>query len=106
MSRRIHSRAGKESVFDTSPNLLTFAPLSSITPEAQALQDKYLASIRARIDSGSYPPGLRKQYELQLEHIKAQLPSCELMLVPAFSMVKRKRKRVGLAYSGLLTPKS
>jgi len=102
MSRRIPSRAGEKSVFDTATNVMSFAPLSAITPEARALQDKYLASIRARVDSGTYPPGLRKQYEIKLEHVKAQVPSCE---VPAHS-AKRKRKRDGPAYSGLLTPTS
>ncbi|KAI9442041.1 alcohol oxidase [Lactarius psammicola] len=82
-------RAGEKSVFDMAVNLMSFVPLSNITPEAQALQDKYLASIRARIDSGSYPPGLRKQYEVQLEHIKAQIPSHEFMLIQAFSIIRK-----------------
>ena len=85
---------------------MTFTPLSAVTPEARELQDRYLASIKARIDSGSYPSGLRKQYELQLDHIKAQIPSCEFILVPAFSVFRRKREQDGLAYSGLLTPTS
>jgi hypothetical protein len=106
MSRRIPSRAGETSAFDMAANVMSFAPLSTFTSEAQALQDKYLASIRARIDSGSYPSGLRKQYEVQLEHVEAQLPSCELILVPAYGIVKRKRKRDRLAYSGLLIPTS
>lgn len=104
MSKRIPSHAGESTAFDTASNLLAFAPLSAISPEAQALQDKYLASIRARIDSGSCPAGLRKQYELQLEHIKAQIPSCEVMLVPAFSFFRRKHQRYGLLYSCLLIP--
>ncbi|KAF8268457.1 alcohol oxidase [Lactarius quietus] len=81
-------RAGETTTFDTAAYVLSLAPLSAIAPEAQALQDKYLASIRACIDSGSYTPGLRRQYELQLENIKAQIPSCEVMLVPAFSFYK------------------
>ncbi|KAH8983419.1 alcohol oxidase [Lactarius hatsudake] len=81
-------RAGETSAFDMAINLMSFAPLSTITPEAQALQDKYLASIRARVDSGDYPPGLRKQYEVQLEHIKAQIPSCEFLLVQARSVMR------------------
>jgi hypothetical protein len=106
MSKRIQSHAGEISTFDTAANLVAFAPLHSISPEAQALQDKYLASIRARIDSGRCPPGLRKQYELQLEHIKAEIPSCEVMLMPTFSFFKRERKRHCLPYSCLLTPVS
>jgi hypothetical protein len=106
MSKRIPSHAGESTTFDTAGNLLAFAPLSAISPEAQAIQDKYLASIRARVDSGSCPPGLRKQYELQLEYIKDEIPSCEVMLMPAFSFFKRKRERDGLPYSCLLTPMS
>ena len=98
MSKRIPSHAGESTTFDTAGNLLAFAPLSVISPEAQALQDKYLASIRARIDSGSCPPGLRKQYELQLEYIKGQIPSCEVMLVPAFSFFRRKHQRNDMAF--------
>ena len=85
---------------------MTFTPLSVITSEARESQDKYLSSIQARIDSGNYPPGLRKQYELQLDHIKAQIPSCEFILIPAYSPFSRERERDGLAYSGLLTPTS
>jgi hypothetical protein len=87
------SHAGESTIFDTAGNLLAFVPLSAISPEAQAIQDKYLASIRARIDSGSCPPGLRKQYELQLEYIKDKIPSCEVMLVPGFSFFRRKYQR-------------
>ncbi|KAN0132354.1 alcohol oxidase [Lactarius tabidus] len=93
--------AGESTIFDTAGNLLAFVPLSAISPEAQAIQDKYLASIRARIDSGSCPPGLRKQYELQLEYIKDKIPSCEVMLVPGFSFFRPvpdpNRKYVNIA---------
>jgi hypothetical protein len=38
------------------------------------------------------PPGLRKQYELQLEQVKAQAPNLELLLFPriVFSRVREK----------------
>ncbi|KAH9047065.1 alcohol oxidase [Lactarius hengduanensis] len=88
-------RAGETTAFDMAVNLMAFVPLSTITPEARALQDKYLASIRARIDSGDYPPGLRKQYEVQLEHIKAQIPSCEFMLVQARSVMRPVQEAPG-----------
>ena len=92
MTKRIQSRAGKKTAFDMASNLLSFVPFSTIAPEALALQDKCLMPIRAGIDSGSYPPGLRKQYALQLEHIEAQIPSCEIILVPVYSFDDRKRK--------------
>ena len=100
LTKRIPSRAGKKTVFDTAANLVSFVPLSTISPEARALQDEYLATIRAGIDSGSFPPGLRKQYALQLEHIEAQIPSCEVILVPVYSFENCKHKTRLL----LLTP--
>jgi len=63
--------------------LLTFLPLSAISSDAQALQEKYLAQIQARIDGGYCPPGLQKQYKLQIEHIKVQAPSHEIALLPS-----------------------
>ncbi|KAH9036445.1 alcohol oxidase, partial [Lactarius pseudohatsudake] len=88
-------RAGETTAFDMAVNLMSFVPLSTVTPEARALQDRYLASTRARIDSGDYPPGLRKQYEVQLEHIKAQIPSCEFMLVQARSVLRPVQEAPG-----------
>jgi len=75
--------------------LLTFLPLSAISHDAQALQEKYLAPIQARIDGGDCPPGLRKQYKLQLGHIKAQAPSHEIALLPSitFSLVPGPKRK-------------
>jgi len=44
------------------------------------VQEKYLASIQTRIDGDDCHPGLRKQYKLQIEKIKAQTPSHEIAL--------------------------
>ncbi|KAI0280314.1 alcohol oxidase, partial [Russula aff. rugulosa BPL654] len=87
--------AGEKGIFDIKASLLTFLPLSSISHDAQALQEKYLAPIQARIDGGDCPPGLRKQYKLQLGHIKAQAPSHEIALVPsiAFSLVPDPKRK-------------
>ncbi|KAI9507317.1 alcohol oxidase [Russula earlei] len=82
--------AGEKGVFDTKPALMAYAALSVISPDAQTLQAKYLASIQARIDAGDYPPGLQKQYKLQLEHIKAQVPSHEIILHPSTPDPTRK----------------
>jgi len=78
--------AGERGLFELKSALLTFLPLSAISPDAQAVQEKYLAPIRARIDRGDCPSGLRKQYELQLENIKAQTPSHEIALVQSIGM--------------------
>jgi len=76
---------------------MTFVPLSAISPDAQTLQEKYLASIRARIDIGDCPPGLQKQYKLQLEHIEAQIPSHEMTIMQSIGFAvapEPKRKYV------------
>jgi hypothetical protein len=76
----IPSHAGERGLFDAKSSTLTFLPLSAISPDAQAVQEKYLSPIQARIDGGDCPPGLRKQYKLQLEQIKARTPSLEIAL--------------------------
>jgi hypothetical protein len=91
MLSELPSLAGEKGVFDIKASLLTFLPLSAISHDAQALQEKYLAPIQARIDGGDCPPGLQKQYKLQLGHIKVQAPSHEIALLPsiAFSLGER-----------------
>ncbi|KAH9957092.1 alcohol oxidase [Russula dissimulans] len=78
--------AGEKGVFDTKSSLMTFVPLSAISPDAQAVQEKYLAPIRTRINSGDYAPGLLKQYKLQLENIKAQIPGLEVLIFPSIGL--------------------
>jgi hypothetical protein len=91
MLNELPSHAGEKGVFDIKASLLTFLPLSAVSHDAQALQERYLAPIRARIDGGDCPPALRKQYKLQLGHLKAQAPSHEIALLPsiAFSLGER-----------------
>ncbi|KAH9988154.1 alcohol oxidase [Russula vinacea] len=72
--------AGERGLFDVKSSTLAFLPLSAMSSDAQAVQEKYLAPIQARIDGGDCPPGLRKQYKLQLEQIKARIPSHEIAL--------------------------
>ena len=48
------SHAGEKGVFDIKASLLTFLPLSAISHDAQALQEKYLAPIQARIDGDDF----------------------------------------------------
>ena len=86
MLNAISSHAGERGLFELKSSLLIFLPLSAISPDAQAVDEKYLAPIRARIDRGDCPPGLRKQYELQLENIKADTPSYEIALVQSIGM--------------------
>ena len=95
MLSAILSHAGEKGLFDLKSSILTFSPLSAISPDAKAVQEKYLAPIRARIDRGDCPPGLRKQYELQLENIKAQTPSHEIALVQSIGMWSGERDILG-----------
>ncbi|KAI0306215.1 alcohol oxidase [Multifurca ochricompacta] len=92
--------AGEKGVFDIATYLMAFMPLSAITPDAQGLQKKYLASIQARIAAGDYPSGLKKQYQLQLDHIKAEIPSHELIVMQRYNLFSSipdlKRKYVTL----------
>jgi hypothetical protein len=86
MLNAVPSHVGERGLFDVKTSVMTFLPLSAISPDAQAVQEKYLAQIQARIDGGDCPPGLRKQYEVQLERIKAQAPSHEMILYQALCM--------------------
>ena len=95
MLNEFPSHAGEKGVFDIKISLLAFLPLSAISHDAQALQEKYLAPIRARIDSGDCPPGLWKQYKLQLGHIKAQAPSHEIALLPSIAFSLGERDSLG-----------
>ena len=94
-SNELPSQAGKKSVFDIKASLLTFLPLSTISHDAQAIQEKYLAPIQTRVDGSDYPPALRKQYKLQLEHIKAQAPSHEIILLPSIAFSLGERHSLG-----------
>jgi hypothetical protein len=98
------SHAGEKGVFDIKASLLTFLPLSAISHDAQALQEKYLAPIQARVDDGDCPPGLRKQYELQLGHIKAQAPSHEIALLPSIDFSLGERDDLGNSRSPVDPP--
>jgi hypothetical protein len=95
MLNELPSHAGEKGVFDIKASLLTFLPLSAISHDAQALQEKYLAPIQARIDGGDCPPGLRKQYKLQLAHINAQAPNHEIALLPSIAFSLGERDSLG-----------
>ncbi|KAI0248897.1 alcohol oxidase [Lactifluus subvellereus] len=69
--------AGEQSILDMRIALMTFVPLSAMSPDAEAVQEKYLASVRARIEADEYPPGFGET------NIKARVPSHEMVLVPS-----------------------
>jgi hypothetical protein len=95
MLNAVSSHAGEKSLVDVKSSMMTFLSLSAISPDAQVVQEKYLAPIQARIDSGDCPPGLRKQYEMQLEQIRAQTPSHEIILFPGIGWLLGERDRFG-----------
>ena len=63
---------------------MTFVPLCAISPDAKSLQDNLKESIRAGIAADKYSPALQKQFNIQLAHIDAQEPSCEVVLTQGF----------------------
>ncbi|KAK7035344.1 hypothetical protein VNI00_011875 [Paramarasmius palmivorus] len=74
-------KTGQNSVFGLGLTSITFVPLSSFSSDAVSLQDKLTESVRSK----SAIPGLSKQLEIQLQHIKDQEPSCELLVGPTFN---------------------
>ncbi|KAI0314824.1 alcohol oxidase [Amylostereum chailletii] len=86
MKKQLKLYESGKGVYGMATTCMTFVPLSSISPDAEALQQRKLeADITARIKSGEYSPALEKQLTVQLEHIKAQEPTCELVLANRFS---------------------
>ncbi|KAI0043713.1 GMC oxidoreductase [Auriscalpium vulgare] len=74
-----------QGVFGMSSICMTFVPLSSISQDYQALQRELTQSIESGIREGKFSPALQKQFSIQLEHIKLQEPSCEIVLTQTFS---------------------
>ncbi|KAH9918276.1 alcohol oxidase [Fomitopsis serialis] len=73
------SGKGALNVWTTS---LTFLPLNSVCVDADKLQRTLSDTILDGIKKNVYNSGLRKQYELQLKHIRDHVPSLEIMLLP------------------------
>ena len=70
---------------------LMFAPLESVATDAAYVNKAHLSKIEAGLKSGKYPTGLQKQYEIQLERIQKQLPSCEILVYPGMSAPGRNK---------------
>lgn len=63
-------------------NAFAFAPLRAISDKAQAIIEKKRARFAKEADH--YPPGLRKQYELQLQYLESDRdPDVEYMVSAA-----------------------
>lgn len=63
---------------------MTFVPLLAISEDAREIQAKLSNTIQAGIEAGKYSPALKKQFDIQLQHIKDQEPSCEMVCTQAF----------------------
>ncbi|OBZ73527.1 Oxygen-dependent choline dehydrogenase [Grifola frondosa] len=86
---------------------LTFVPLDTICADSRTVQRTLTETIRAGIAAGTFPAGLRKQYELQLEHLAQKVPSLEIVLGPGLiapsGVPDPNKKHVSLCF-GLNAP--
>lgn len=84
-NRNFHSAQGK-GLYRLGSGCFTFVPLASITStsdEAIALIARQRRKIEDKIKSGTLPPGLKEQYELQLAGFESgKGGDCELIVFP------------------------
>ena len=92
---------------------MTFVPLASISPDADTLQDSLRESIKAGMAAGKYSAALEKQFQIQLRHIDAKEPSCEIVLTQTFStkpskvfLVPQSRPIFAVLIYGFFFPRS
>ncbi|KAF9265669.1 alcohol oxidase [Marasmius fiardii PR-910] len=78
-------RKDGKGIFGMSVVCMTFVPLAKISPTCDQIQQSFKDSVQSRAASGAFRDGLIKQYEVQLQHIKDQEPSCEFVLSPRFT---------------------
>ncbi|EIM88744.1 alcohol oxidase [Stereum hirsutum FP-91666 SS1] len=71
-------------VFGTSISCMTFVPLAAISPDAETIQKQLKDSMQNDFQSGKLSAALKKQYEVQLQHIQHKEPSCELICAQGF----------------------
>ncbi|KZS98842.1 GMC oxidoreductase [Sistotremastrum niveocremeum HHB9708] len=83
LAQQIKAYESKQpSLFTSGISGFTFQPLTTYTPRAQNLYDELSAKINENQDS--YPPGLKEQYEIQLERLEKGAPAFELISFPGF----------------------
>ncbi|KAJ7159321.1 alcohol oxidase [Mycena crocata] len=71
-------------VYAICPTSITFVPLAAVSPGHETLQKSVQKSIAEVIASKQISPSLKKQYEIQLKHLKNREPSCEFILGPGY----------------------
>ncbi|KAJ7036518.1 alcohol oxidase [Mycena alexandri] len=80
--RELYQTSGAGVFATGSSTCMTFIPLESISPIADILQKSITQSIDDGVSSTSISPALKKQYEIQLKHVKDGEPTCEFILSP------------------------
>ncbi|KLO08626.1 alcohol oxidase [Schizopora paradoxa] len=76
--------ADKKGLFTMAILGMAFAPLHSLTPDAESIIERIKDRVQSGIKSGEYPLGLQKQLELQLENLTTKQPGCEMGVFPGF----------------------
>jgi hypothetical protein len=56
---------------------ISFVPLDLLSPRAATIREQMTERVRANADK--YPPGLKEQYDIQIERLERGAPACELM---------------------------
>ncbi|KZT32740.1 alcohol oxidase [Sistotremastrum suecicum HHB10207 ss-3] len=83
LAQQIKAYESKQpSLFTSGISGFTFQPLTTYTPRAQDLYDELSTKITENMDK--YPPGLREQYDIQLERLEKGAPAFELISFPGF----------------------
>lgn len=78
LRRGTYSKEGK-GVFASSLSSMAWVPLTYISPEAEAIQQKLFDSMNKETNTESISNGLKKQYDIQLQQIRKKEPSCEIV---------------------------
>lgn len=72
----------------------TFLPLEQFSDKAAHIAEKHIAKVTQALSS--YPPGLRAQYEVQLEHLKnKKVPDGEILTTPLSPTMPGKQQSAG-----------
>ncbi|EMD36319.1 hypothetical protein CERSUDRAFT_115252 [Gelatoporia subvermispora B] len=86
---------------------IVFLPLDTVCTSAADIQKVLADTIRAGFEKDAYPNGLRKQYELQLRHLRDKVPSLEIVITPGPitrpTVLDPTRKQMSLVFA-LNTP--
>ncbi|OCH93201.1 alcohol oxidase [Obba rivulosa] len=86
---------------------LVFLPLDTVCADADKIRQTLAHTIQAGLANNAYPSGLRKQYELQLRHLKEKVPSLEIAIGPGPvsrpTVLDPKKKHLSLVFA-LNTP--